>query len=452
MQTNQVKNLTENFFKNLGCQVNWENECIIIKNVPADFEKFFGKKSPYSFTFDTPKDNAELITKGSYLLKVMNDYLDNKGEITIFKIDINFDPKEEIPKIYPLKNCKIISANKKNYNRFFVRFTFLTNLQYMNEKEQIKTEIYVNEGEIFDFDKNKYNLIEGKKRDVSLNEQVDKDYNKAKEHLKRIVNKKVNEVGNYLNETLNKEIDRVKAHFQQQLSEIDSKLNQDKARLEELKKESVENEEKIEKLEKRINELEYSEEREKILKEQEFFIQDEVQKHSLNVKNKLVNTSIIYYPIFDISFYLKGKNSVRIMQLLHDPFKNQTSKALCDSCKSEIDEFILCAAGHLTCRNCGERCNLCKEVICNKCLVSICSECGQKACENCIIRCKVCGKRKCKSHLNKDNICSKCIRRCFTCGGEFTPEFIVHNPSNGRDICRKCRAQDVKRDVLKTLD
>jgi len=452
----QIKDLTQNFFQKLGCEVTWENECLTIKNVPADFEKFFGKKSPYSFTFDIQRENSELITKGSYLLKVMNDFLEDKGETTLFKIDINFDPKEEIPKIYPLKNCKIISVDKKNENSFFVRFTFLTDLQYLNEKEQIKTEIYVNEGEIFDFDLAKYSLIEGKKRDVTLDEKVDADYNTAKQYLKHVVSRKVSEVGEYLNETLNKEISRVKEHFEQQLSEISSKLNQNKKKIEELKKEfEFSGDEalkiKIEKLETKCKELENSEEREKIRKEQEFFIQDEIQKHGLNVKNKLVNTSVIYYPVFKISFYLKSKNSVRIMELFHDPFKNKTSKIHCSSCNAELEELILCSTGHLTCRDCGNRCDACGEVICKKCLVNICSECSKKTCDKCIAKCITCGKKKCKSHLIGEKICNKCVKTCFNCGGKFTPEFIISD-SNGRDICRRCKAKDVKSEILKDLD
>jgi hypothetical protein len=54
--------------------------------------------------------------------------------------------------------------------------------------------------------------------------------------------------------------------------------------------------------------------------------------------------------------------------------------------------------------------------------------------------------------LNKENICNKCVKRCFYCGEEFGPEFIILDPLNGRDTCRRCKAKDVKREILKDLD
>ena len=43
---------TEDFFKNLGAIVSFDNEVMRIENVPKNFELFFGKTSPYYIVFE----------------------------------------------------------------------------------------------------------------------------------------------------------------------------------------------------------------------------------------------------------------------------------------------------------------------------------------------------------------------------------------------------------------
>ena len=96
-----LKKFTELFFNNLKCKVIWDNEVLIIENIPADIENLYGKKSPYRLVFEKEHLNSEneLIAKGSALLKIMASYLDNKAQMSLLKIDFNPDLKKEYQEI-----------------------------------------------------------------------------------------------------------------------------------------------------------------------------------------------------------------------------------------------------------------------------------------------------------------------------------------------------------------
>jgi len=59
----QIKKFTEEFFRNLKCDISQENRCLIIKNAPKTFEDIFGKPAPYYLVFTNPKGEEELVEK-----------------------------------------------------------------------------------------------------------------------------------------------------------------------------------------------------------------------------------------------------------------------------------------------------------------------------------------------------------------------------------------------------
>jgi hypothetical protein len=459
MEKNNLKELVKRFFESIGCVCEENRGILQITNISSDFEKFFGKKGPYNFVFEKDLENekCELITPGSYLLKIINDYLEGKAETTLLKINIDFNEKEEISRIFPIKNGKISSIEKNNRYVSFERFTFLTTFEYGNKKEQFTFQIFTKDNKIFNIDLSSLPLSEGKKRDVEIDEKIDSAYSLAKESIQEILKPKILEVEKRLEKNLEKDIDRVRNHFKQMLSELDAELNSLKSKVSELKKDLKKNsdsliQEKIKRLEEKCKELENNDKRLKIKKEEEFFIQDEIQKNSLNIKTKLINTSIIYYPVFNLRLFVKTKTSGRFIPLSIDSIEKKISPLFCDSCGSEIKEIIVCSSGHLTCRNCGEICPSCKEIYCKKCLSLECPDCKRKVCEKCIEKCEICKKKKCKFHFLVKGVCNSCSKRCFNCGKIFSPNFIRKDNETGRDICDKCHSNETGRRVLREIN
>ena len=69
-----------------------------------------------------------------------------------------------------------------------------------------------------------------------------------------------------------------------------------------------ESEERLEMLKKRSY-------HERLKIEEEFHIKDEIEKHALSIKNSLINVTIYYYPIFELTTTLNGKKKI----LSYDP-------------------------------------------------------------------------------------------------------------------------------------
>ncbi len=453
-ETDRIKNFVSKFFESLKCEVIFVNNVLSVRNIPEGFEKFCGRIGPYKFVFEKLflSSDTELLSSGSFLLKAINDYLEGRGQTTLLKIEFEPNFKEEIEKRFTLKNCKITNLTKKIENNFLVRFSFITNFQYLNDKEQAMNSVFVKEGKVVEFDLEKYKVIEGKKRDISF-ENIQDFYKIAKEELNFLLEPKLKSVSQNLQEVVNKEIERVKQHYENHIKEFTGALEKAKKRLNDLEEKGSEVD-KIAKVKQEILNLENNPELEKLKKEEEFCIRDEVQKHSLNVKTKLMNTTIVYYPIYSCQLFFKNDLTGRIVHFDFNPLENKASDFSCDSCNSKLNEIILCSSGHLTCRNCGERCGSCNEIFCKTCLKKICASCGKKICDKCAARCAKCGKFKCKSHMkvmefSGENICESCLKRCFSCGGLFDSEFLKIDSSTGRDICFKCSSKEVSR---KTLD
>ncbi len=444
----QIKTFSENFFKNLNCEIEWKDNALFVRNVPGEFEKLSGKEGPYILVFDSEVDidGAEVMTAGSYLLKIMNKYLESVCQTSLLKINFDIDAKKEIEDRFSLMNCDILKVDVREKFEFFTRFTFRTVFQHLNEREQEMHTIFVKDGEIVDFYLTSYDTSEGSEDDIP-SEEVKKDYVVAKGRLKSLLDHKTKSVSEGLQGFLKKEVDRIEGHYSAGIKEIEDKLEGSRVKIEELKAGKFDGkvQERIIRLREGIKEIEDSGELEKLKKEEKFFLNDEIQKHSLNIKNKLMNTTVIYYPIFHYSVLLSSGVGKKVVELEYNPMKREFGSVNCDNCFSKLDEFIVCSSGHLTCRECGDRCGSCEEVYCKKCNVVECALCGRIICPKCTVRCFGCRKSFCKDHVREVGgrmFCINCIKKCKGCGREV-------EPSGLRDgLCEGCYVRGVSAKVV----
>jgi hypothetical protein len=459
----QIENFTLEFFKNLKCSVKEEGELILIDNVPKSFEDIFGKQSPYKISFVANVGaEVEFAGKGSRIFNAINKYLENTGKTTLLKIDFQIDPMEEIKKRIYLKNCEINNIVKKHKNHFFSRFTFKTSFQFLNEVEQAVNEIYVYDGKIVNGDLSGYKVIEGEVKEFS-NVNLESYYNLARQELKEKIKNKTIEIGEIVKKKLEEEISRIKEHYGIHFKELGGDLNQSLEKIKELelKLRTAEDDEaeqiktRLEKIRKGLVKIGDDEAIARITKEQEFTIKDAMHKHSLNIDNKLINTTVIYYPIFSFNLYLKGEGSGRYIDMYFNPLTKEVNKISCENCSSEIKEINLCMSGHISCEKCLKKCGECHNLYCEKCLKRICSVCAKPLCKDCSITCLSCGKHVCQNHLRKDCVsgderCVSCLRACLRCHGLAASKFFGE-AMDGSKVCQKCLGEEKRKKVMKGM-
>ncbi len=326
MVEDKSKDFILEFFKN--SKINDEKGVLTISEVPSDFELFVGKKSPYKFVFDFNLHNkvkdSELIMQGSYFLLAIRDYLSNKGQTSLLKLNIKPD-LDTLNKSPNLKNCKILEIKKEEY-QFLSEFSFLSTYQYLNEKKQFMHKILTRGEEIVDLDLSKFKAINGNKEEVSeLN--LHTTYLLAKKRLDEQVNKEVKPIKLVLKEKLQKELQRVKDHYFKQIKEKDEEVERcaEKISLFQSKLKHTFYERDIRILQMKIRESKVQLEtlkkkgyRERLRTEEIFHINDEVEKHVLSIKNVLINLTLFYYPIYALSIYSKGKKTIKRF----DPLRN----------------------------------------------------------------------------------------------------------------------------------
>jgi hypothetical protein len=407
-----LKKFLINFFSNIKAEIKENDNVLIVDKVPKEFESYYGKKAPYYFVFDREAEGEEeKIDKGSQIIKLISDYLSNKGQIGLVKIDFNAT-KEDILRFIKFRNCELSSISKKPEYKFFIRFTFQTTFQYLNEREQVINSIFVDNDKLIDFIPDKYDCVEGKKQELEIGD-IKKEYAIAKEELKKIIAPKINKIGDVLTKKLDKEIERIKDHFKAQTSEKSISMK---------------------------DALKFEDERIKLEKEEQFFLKDEEHKHGLNVSTNILNTTIFYYPIFKIDLWIKNNDVLRKEEVTYSPFAKQLFSVPCSSCKTELDEIFLCSSGHAVCKKCLGKCKECGKGYCLNCLNKICSYCNNKICSKCCIKCLRCGKYYCLGHIKKDNLsgkysCINCIKKCFSCNAYCEKTIKC---SCGREFCEKC--------------
>jgi hypothetical protein len=461
----KIKAFVVKFFTSLKSTVIDEGDKINVKNISGEFEKFYGKKGPYKYSFNGSEAGGyEAINKGSFLLKCINDFLEGFGQTTILKINFDSDIKKEIIERFKLINCEVNRIDKRMKNDYIIRFTFSTTFQYLNEKEQFMSTVHVKEGKIIDINLDNYKTTEGKKKEGNV-ETLNEDYKLAKEKVKEILKPKLESVSKELTVRLNTEIERIKEHYKNQIGEIVKEIENNKRRLSNLEKEKDEalikgkefDEEvylkRKDKIMKDLEKLEKSEEKRNAEKEEEMLIKGEVQKHSLNMKTKLMNTTIIYYEQIGADVIIKNNKSARIVQFGYDPMKNEMTNVKCDGCGLDIKEIILCDSGHLTCKLCGTHCENCKGIYLDSNLKKSCYSSKKKICDKCAIRCYKCGNFFTSKYIKKDSsgrdVCFGCLEICEICGNRVEPEGIILR--QGRKICNLCVQRDVKEKTLKDI-
>jgi hypothetical protein len=445
-----LRKFVESFFSNIGATLSSDSGILIVQSVPKDFESASGKKAPYRLRFDgNGDDSSELITKGSTLLKTITSYLESRGQTTLIKLDFSRDYKKELEHYFSFRNSKIEAFSQKAKYQGFPRFSMTTTLQYLNEKEQITNHICINDGKLIDISLDKYAHAEGKKEEAPSLE-LKKSYDIAKENLKEIIRKRVENTADNLSKKLERETERIKDHYMKQNKEFEdlmTKYREQKSSVEKQLEKAKESDistlkVRLDKINDSISQLEKSGAKEKWETELAFFLADEKNKHSLRVNTRLINTSIIYYPVLTFELVLASSRASRKVSVTYDPFRDSITKNLnCDSCSREIHEVFLCSSGHIACSSCLESCGACNSPICLSCMKKMCDFCGKKLCKKCTTRCSACWKTCCINHANKDytdekDYCLNCLARCENCS-----KYVRRNrlkKIKDRDVCGKC--------------
>ncbi len=458
----QIEKFTKEFFENLKSSLTFEGDILVVSNVPKSFEDIFGKSAPYRLSFEKDFEGGEFVGKGSQFFSAMMKYLENSGKTTLLKIDFDVDPLKEIEKVISLKNCEIDNLVKKHKNNFISRFTFMTSFQYLNESEKVVNEIYVHENSVVEGNLEGYKIIEGMGNEAT-SKNLENDYSLARNFLKNLLKIKTEEVGKILEEKLGEEVERIRKHYGHLIGELGGDLSERLGKIKEvelqLRTSDGEDAEvlrqRLERLQKGIVKVGDDDAKERILKEQEFTIKGARHKYSLNINNNLVNTTIIYYPVFLFNLFLKGKNSKRFIEMTYDPLIKKLNNLKCESCDVSVEEINLCSNGHITCENCFGGCGDCGNKFCEKCLKKSCSSCGKLMCKNCSKICFGCGKSVCADHFRTDGVsgekrCVRCLRACLRCHCLTNSKYFGES-LDGSKVCQKCLGVEKRRGAMKRI-
>jgi len=461
MADSEIKQFTVEFFKNLKCELTWQEGVLVVRGVPRSFEDIFGKASPYFLSFEYHLPGTEYVLRGSPIFLAMAKYLEGSGKTTLLKIDFDVDPVKELEKLAELRNCRIENVAKKHKNNFFSRFTFVTTFHFLNEREQTVHEIYVHEGNVVEGDLSGYKVVEGEGKEAS-SKHLEKDYLVARENLKELLKGKTDEISLLLGGKLEQEIERIRTHYNSLLQELGGDINEriDKIKDLEIRIRAGESDPalkgRLERLRQGLVKMGDDDSKGRILKEQEYTIKDAMHKFSLNVDNKLVNTTVIYYPVFTFQLFLKGVGGAgRFIETSYDPLKKSLSSFVCESCSKEVKQVNLCFGGHISCDACLNKCGECLKSFCMKCLKRSCSACGKALCKDCVKLCLGCSGAVCNTHMRADCVngedrCVKCLRACMRCHGLASPKHFGES-LDGSKVCLKCLAEERRSKVMKKL-
>ena len=221
-EVSKTKKFILYFFE--SSKISESNGVLTVSKVPNDFEEFVGKKSPYKLVFDFKKHNnipnSELIIEGSYFLAAIRDYLLDKGQTSLLKLDI---PNKNLDILDQVKfgNCDLITIKKSKSNRLLSQFTFLSSCQYLNDKKQFIKAILVKDAKILDLKLGK--LKEGRKTDIGIVD-LSKDYDIAMIRLANIVREETKELKMVLRKKLRIELERIKGYYSKQIREKDEEI------------------------------------------------------------------------------------------------------------------------------------------------------------------------------------------------------------------------------------
>lgn len=452
------------FFRNLKCEVRKEGDILVVENVPKSFEEVFGKASPYKFSFGKEVNGVINVTKQGYLLSTISKFLENTGKTSVLRIDFGDEENliEKLKKRIDFGNLEIFNISKKYKNDFFYRFTFKTFFHYLNESEQVVNEIYVYKDNVINGDLKGYTVIDFKGENVS-GEILNKNYKLAVEEVKKNSSSKIEEIGKVLEGKLDEEIKRIEEHYNHLINELGGDLGDklDKIKRLELELRTCEESEKekiksrLDKIRKTLVNVGNDSSKEKIIKEKDFTIKDVMHKYSLNVENKLLNTTVIYYPVYSFVLSLRFGRAFRDFEILFNPLTNEFSKISCESCKSNLSIINICSSGHISCKACLDKCGDCSTLLCGKCMKKSCIGCAKKLCKSCFRLCLACGSYSCQDHYRKDSVtgeerCINCLRACLRCHN-LTSEKMFGEAKDGSKVCMKCLGEEKRKGLMKEV-
>jgi|SRR3989344_2005643 len=391
---NPLKIFSLQFFKELGANIIDCGDYLEVTDVPVKFQKFYGKNEPYKIVFDKSFSNVEneIVTAESYMLKMMRAYLDNSGDAVLLSLNYRLNVDSFIKENFKLQNCSIVKTNTNTSHNFLFKFTFQTTYKYLNEEDKLISEVYVDDGSVVDPDLSKFTTTNLNKKDIEITELRDY-YSIAKDNIKESINVRTSKIAEVLEKSLFKEISRINSYYEQQVKEIDVQIAKISSSSSKLKDPA-----ELEKLKTQFS------------NEKELFIQNEQKKHTLKLNTKLINTTIIDYPVYSLEIFFKSGNVTRLVIVNFDPLKNSIELPLCDLCKNPLKEIILCNGSHLVCRNCGAKCQDCNSISCELCLKNLCSVTKRKICKQCGRICV-----RCKAFKNKRFMVSDSLGRSFVC-------------------------------------
>ena len=438
-----LNNLVKEFFLGLKCKVSGD-KILSVENVPNEFERLYGKKSPYRFSFisNVADKDVEFVTKSGHLLKSISEYLKNKAKTTILRLDISKDVKEDLLKHLKLNGSSIIRIDKTTKYDYILKLTFETTLQYLNENERIINNIYVHEGVVINnFDIDDYPTVRGDRKDVLLGD-LKSEINSAKSAVSSLLRPRIEEISKRLVGSLKEGLKRIDSHYGELYEELNQQVRVNLNKIEELKKEEDEfADKKIKKIEETIQKLNERVNPAEAEREKNFHVNDEKHKHTLSVSSALLNKTIIYYPIYSLVVYFDFSKKIRQSSFEFNPLTKQIKRLLCDSCKKEMRSLRLCSSNHLICDSCFRRCGSCGQVVCLECRKDSCIVCDREMCRGCSNLCFKCKKYFCSTHIRRDsknnsNICVNCSEICSNCGAVFDKSMLKKH--GYKVLCSKC--------------
>lgn len=452
MESNlDLAKFSESFFQKLGCKAQWQGDVLFVENIPNSFEAFVGKKGPYEFVFDASlkEGEREFLSKGGYFLNAMANYLENKNKNTMLKLNFDINPLNEILTRFSFINSEIERIDKKENYDYFLRFTFSTNFQYLNEKERENISLYVYEGKLINFDISKFNYSDGKKDDIKIGD-IKKDYELTKNVLKEKISGKITRISAMLSDMLNKELQRVENHYNHQIMEADDKLNEIKKQITLLEEKTSKTDPKeIEKIEKRIEKLKLELEqtnpakrKEELKKEKEFYLSEEKHKYGLNISTSLINTSIVYYPKYDFIVHLKSKDATDRLVLTYDPIQKHMPPVVCEGTAEKIYRIYLCAAGKICSDKALVECVESGKLYCKSVMNTICGHCHKPVYKKFADYCPITKKYYVKRYMKTDcmtgqSVYMNLLERCPSSGLFTTKDQFKKCPCCGARVCPK---------------
>ncbi|MEK6800442.1 MAG: hypothetical protein AABY05_00765, partial [Nanoarchaeota archaeon] len=397
------------------------------------------------FNQEDYKEEYELATKESFLIKTIAEFLDNKGKLTSLKINEDIDISSVINKNLKFKNAEIIKTNKNTYYKNIFRYTFLTTLQYLNENEKIINYFYAFEGKLINFDLEKFKTEDFKKSDFSQDE-IKTNYEIVKNELKLVLRDRIDKAGSKVKKQLDLETQRIEDHYRKLNEEKLNEIRKNEAQIKILeKKNKTEDLSKVEKIKENIEKIktDFLKDNEQFSKEKSALIKDEIQKHSLNINNSLMNTTIMSLPFYKFQIYLKStKGNLRYLDLDYNLLDDKISLK-CEESKKEGEEFYLCAGGQLCLQESIKKCSNCDSFVCLSGEKIVSEISGREICKNCSLKCPECKKvvsinQSDEDSFRKNKVCFNCLKSCLSCGKKTVKVNFKICALCKKEVCRNC--------------